>query len=142
MIPEVLLMVCRKLLEAHFEKLRAEGDDEHVNEEDEEKAWEGWEVDSESSDSDSEGWIAVSSDEEDIVISDSEDESEKKGKQKGEQAMDTEAPPTEAAQDAGPPRISTLATTKVSHSGRFHTRIIEHHFFRYLRLLTLRYSMI
>lgn len=111
-----------KLLEAHFEKLRAEGNDGDGANEDEggEEDWEGWEVDSESSDSSSEGWIDVSSDEEEeIYISESEDESSKKGKRKeekhdaGVEAMNTTTdlqPQTEAAA-----RVSSLATTKVSH---------------------------
>ncbi|GJJ07770.1 hypothetical protein Clacol_001975 [Clathrus columnatus] len=106
-----------ELLEAHFEKLRAEDDGNgvEVNEEDDEAAWEGWEVDSETSDSESEGWIDVSSDDEDdIVISDSEDESTKKGKRKDKKEADEsmETDPPEVIESV--PRTSTLATTKAS----------------------------
>lgn len=49
-------------------------------EEAEDEGWDGWEVDSDDSDSDEEGWINVSSDEEDINIamSDEEDDNKKK----------------------------------------------------------------
>jgi len=62
------LTLHRKLLEAH---LRETGE----NDADEGDDWNGWEVDSESSDSSSEeGWIDVPSDsDEDLVVSDSED---------------------------------------------------------------------
>ena len=52
-----------------------------VDGEDGEKdGWAGWEVDSDSDDSssDSEGWIDVSSDGEDLELSDSDDEKEAK----------------------------------------------------------------
>ncbi|KAG6850477.1 hypothetical protein H0H93_012898 [Arthromyces matolae] len=82
------------LLEDHLQRLR---DEEGVvlgdNEEDE-SVWEGWDVESDSSDSESdsdEEWHNVSDDDHDIVISDSEDE----------------------AKSDAPARISTLATTKI-----------------------------
>ncbi|ESK96514.1 sda1 family protein [Moniliophthora roreri MCA 2997] len=88
------------LLEDHLQKLREE--DGEMNEEDDEAAWNGWDVESDSSeDSDeSEGWINVeSSDEEFFDVSDSEDEAEK-GKEQ----------PEESAKEAA---VSALATTKI-----------------------------
>jgi protein SDA1 len=83
------------------------GEDEPPSdgEEDDENAWEGWELESESSDhsSDSGGWIDVESDGDHLNISDSEDEDKKNI---GKPAAN-EAPPTETN------RTSTLATTKV-----------------------------
>ncbi|KAK7061025.1 Severe Depolymerization of Actin [Paramarasmius palmivorus] len=87
------------LLEDHLQKLREE--DGEMNEEDEEAAWNGWDVESDSSEEsdESEGWINVeSSDEEFIDVSDSEDEGEKKEQ--------LEEPPKEAT-------TSALATTKI-----------------------------
>ncbi|CAK5279508.1 unnamed protein product [Mycena citricolor] len=86
------------LLEDHLQQLREE--DSNVMEEDDEAAWEGWDVDSDSSDSESEGWINVSDNEEDLHISDSDDENEKKP-----------VVPLEEFDPAN--RISTLATTKI-----------------------------
>ncbi|KAG6845041.1 hypothetical protein H0H87_001378 [Tephrocybe sp. NHM501043] len=84
------------LLEDHLQSLREE-EGVVLGEEDDEGAWDGWDVESDASDSDSEDeWHNVSDDEDNIVISDSEDEAEKAN------------PKSEA-----PPRISTLATTKV-----------------------------
>ncbi|KAG6865281.1 hypothetical protein C0991_003741 [Blastosporella zonata] len=86
------------LLEDHLQSLRDEegvilGDDEE-----DEGAWDGWDLESDGSDSESDDeWHNVSDDDNDLVISDSEDEAEK------------EKPKPEAA----PPRISTLATTKI-----------------------------
>ena len=73
---------------------------------DDENAWEGWELESESSDdsSDAGGWIDVESDGGDhLSISDSEDEDKKDNSKPTE----NEASSTEAN------RTSTLATTKV-----------------------------
>lgn len=67
-------------------------------EEDDEEAWKGWDVDSASSESESEDWIDVEDNNKDLYISDSEDE----GKPE-------ERPPSPDAST----RISTLATTKV-----------------------------
>src|SRR6266702_1001508 len=75
-------------------------------EEEDEKAWDGWELESESSDdtSDSGGWIDVESDGGDhLSVSDSEDEDKKSNGKLPE----NEGPSTEAN------RTSTLATTKV-----------------------------
>lgn len=80
-------------------------------EEDEEAAWEGWDVESDSEGSDSEEWMDVDQGGEDnLNISDSEDEAEKPSGSKPTGA-DADATPA-AAPD--PDRISTLATTKVS----------------------------
>ena len=91
-----------QLLEDHYKQLREEeGIESGDEEEDDEAAWDNWEVESDSSDS-TEGWVDVSSDsEDDIEISDSEDEGEQtKGKKKGKQA-DIAEPPEEAfAQNA------------------------------------------
>ncbi|KAJ2916019.1 hypothetical protein MD484_g4411, partial [Candolleomyces efflorescens] len=84
------------LLEDHFKVLEnGKEEDDSDNEDD----WKGWEVESDSSsDSESEGWIEVSDDEnENLVISDSEDEGEDK-------------PMAEAQVEK---KISTLATTKI-----------------------------
>ncbi|KAJ7197289.1 SDA1-domain-containing protein [Mycena pura] len=87
------------LLEDHLQKLR---DDENVvMEEDDEAAWEGWDVDSASSESESEDWIDVEDNNKDLYISDSEDEDKPE-----------ERPPDEPSADAST-RISTLATTKI-----------------------------
>jgi len=81
-----------------------------VNEEDDEAAWEGWEVDSDSSNSypESDGWINVESDGDDLKITDSEDESPKKGR--GEKKAEDNEEKSTAAEIT---RISTLATTKI-----------------------------
>ncbi|KAG6910891.1 hypothetical protein DXG01_006574 [Tephrocybe rancida] len=85
------------LLEDHLQSLRDEEGVVLDDEEDQEAAWDGWDVESDKSDSDSEDeWHNVSEDDNDLVISDSEDEAER------------EQPKSEA-----PPRISTLATTKI-----------------------------
>lgn len=83
-------------------------------EEDDEAAWENWDVETDSSESESEGWIDVSSDGEDLEVSDSEDEKEMSSAQAGDKAKDA----SDAGQDtqAEENRISTLATTKVKAS--------------------------
>ena len=97
------------------------------DEEDDEGAWEGWDIESDLSEESSYGWLSVDSDSDnDIEVSDSEDEADKtstkkskgKGKQKaggedsdaemGENTEETEETPEDAVK-----RISTLATTKV-----------------------------
>jgi len=89
------------LLEDHFQKLREE-DDVEMNDEDEAAAWEGWDVETDSSgdESESEDWIEVSDDENDLVVSDSDDDEPKPAK-------------AESAEPDAPKRISTLATTKI-----------------------------
>ncbi|PBK96528.1 protein required for actin cytoskeleton organization and cell cycle progression [Armillaria gallica] len=94
------------LLEDHFNKLREE--DEAVDmDEAGDAGWENWDVESDSSDSDeeSEGWIDVDDADDQLVISDSEDEGEKKD---GENAKAEEKNSEDAAT-----RVSTLATTKI-----------------------------
>jgi len=72
------------------------------DEDDDEAQWKGWEVESDSdSDSDSEGWQSVSSDDGDIVISDSEDEKDDEDKEMANKVSEVEK------------KISTLATTKI-----------------------------
>jgi protein SDA1 len=82
------------------------GEDEGSGDEDEAGAWEGWEIESDSSDdsSDSGGWIDVESDGEDhLNVSDSDGEDGKSG----DKLRKDDGP----ASDAN--RTSTLATTKV-----------------------------
>lgn len=109
------------LLEDHLKQLRAEeGVDDGVFEEDDEAAWEGWDIESDSDEESSDGWLDVESDGDDLDISDSEDEGDSKKKQKlkskGDEdvEMDKEdqTQQGESAEDALK-RISTLATTKV-----------------------------
>ncbi|KAF8273098.1 protein required for actin cytoskeleton organization and cell cycle progression [Lactarius quietus] len=94
------------LLEDHLKTMRGEDESPSDGEEDDENAWEGWELESESSD-DSSGsgrWIDVESDGGDrLDISDSEDED----KRSNEKPSANEAPSTDAN------RTSTLATTKI-----------------------------
>ncbi|KAK0483327.1 SDA1-domain-containing protein [Armillaria novae-zelandiae] len=93
------------LLEDHFNKLREE-EDVDIDEADD-AGWENWDVESDSSDSDSEseGWIDVDDADDQLVISDSEDEGEKKD---GENAKVEEKNSEDVAT-----RVSTLATTKI-----------------------------
>lgn len=90
------------MLEDHLKEME-EGKE---GEEESEDEWKGWDVESDSSDSDSEedGWIAVSDDDGDLDISDSEDEKEN-GKDDDEEMKDATAEVEK--------RISTLATTKI-----------------------------
>ncbi|PBK77811.1 actin cytoskeleton organization and cell cycle progression protein [Armillaria solidipes] len=93
------------LLEDHFNKLR---EDEDVDmDEAGDTGWENWDVESDSSDSDeeSEGWIDVDDTDDQLVISDSEDEGEKKD---GENAKAEDKNSEDLAT-----RVSTLATTKI-----------------------------
>jgi len=70
-----------------------------LNDDDDEAAWDGWDVESESgSESSEDEWHNVSDDDQDIVVSDSDDDEPKEEKAETEEAK---------------PRISTLATTKV-----------------------------
>ncbi|PCH38771.1 SDA1-domain-containing protein [Wolfiporia cocos MD-104 SS10] len=104
------------LLEDHLKKLREEeGVASGEEDDDDEAGWEGLDVETDSSDESSDGWIDVDSDgDEDLEISDSEDEGEKrpsKGKTKAKgKAEESEATPTE---DSAAARISSLATTKI-----------------------------
>jgi protein SDA1 len=74
------------------------------SDDDDKSKWEGWDVETDSSESsDDEGWIEVDSDsDKDIVVSDSDDEDDKK----------ENGPPLEA-QTLQAPQPSTLGTTKV-----------------------------
>ncbi|KAG8836235.1 Severe Depolymerization of Actin [Serendipita sp. 399] len=95
------------LLEQHLKQARGSGSDLDMSEGDEEKAWENWDVASESSSDESEdGWINVESDgQEEFMVSDSDDE-------KGTVAPETTGGGTAAAKE----RVhlaSTLATTKI-----------------------------
>ncbi|KAI0272597.1 SDA1-domain-containing protein [Gloeopeniophorella convolvens] len=93
------------LLEDHLKSMRGDDAGSGDEEEDEEKAWEGWEMESDSSEdsSSSGGWVDVESDGEDhLSISDSEDEKEKK-----------DDPSAKAGPSTNANRISTLATTKI-----------------------------
>lgn len=84
----------------HRETMDIDGDEEAKD------GWEGWEVgsDSDESSSDSEGWVDVSSDGEDLVLSDSEDEKEN--------ADDKGAEKKENSEEANPD-LTDVGTTKV-----------------------------
>jgi protein SDA1 len=88
-----------------LQKLREE-DGLDLDQEDDDAMWQGWDIESTDEDEDSdedEDWINVDGDEDEpLVISDTEDENEK--------AKNDESP--------NPPRISTLATSKVSLKSR------------------------
>lgn len=102
------LTVITQLLEDHLQKLR-DKDGEVDTEDNDEAAWQGWDVESDSSEeSEEEGWMDVDSGGEDnLEISDSEDEQDK--------AADDKVPVEQSAEEPSDPnRISTLATTKVS----------------------------
>ena len=90
-----------------MQKLREE-DGLNLVGEDDDSVWKGWDIESNDSDEDSdqdEEWINVDDDEDEpLVISDSEDENEK--------AKNDRATPTYESPNL--PRISTLATSKVS----------------------------
>ncbi|KAG9318289.1 SDA1-domain-containing protein [Chiua virens] len=95
------------LLEDHLKKLREE--DTGEMEEDDEAGWENWDVETDSSESDSERWIDVSSEGEDIEVSDSDDDKEMlsaKDKTKDASEVDGDTQTQET-------RVSTLATTKI-----------------------------
>jgi protein SDA1 len=85
-------------------------------EEDEAEDWKNWEVESDSSD-DSEGWINVESDGEDIVISDSEDEKEppaKKTKLDGDApTADSEKENKAKSEEPESAKLSKLLTTTI-----------------------------
>lgn len=85
---------------------------------DDEAAWEGWDVEDDSSDESEDGWISVEEDGKDLDISDSEDEDGKsknksKGKKKAQDEEDDEKAEDEEQPPAEPARVSSLATTKV-----------------------------
>ena len=90
--------------------------------EDDDTVWQGWDIESDESDEDSdedEDWINVDDDEDEpLVISDSEDENENEKAKTGRANQDHES--------SNPPRISTLATSKV----RSYQRRLVHLFLR------------
>ena len=92
------------------------GDGEEI--ENDEAGWDGWEVDSDSSDSsESEGWIDVESDgDQNLDISDSEDDQPTDNKKPSITTTGDANVPSPQVEDA--PRISTLATTKVKFSSQ------------------------
>jgi len=84
-------------------------------EEDEATNWQNWDVESDDSDSES-GWINVESDGEDINISDSEDEADKKKQPPSKKTkLDSATPaPTDTAEDKeNAQRISKLLTSTI-----------------------------
>ncbi|KAK6353134.1 Severe Depolymerization of Actin [Orbilia brochopaga] len=106
------------LLEKWYEEQKAkkgeEGGEEEVDGDDDDQAWEGWDVESDSDDSGS--WIAVASDDEkDIEISDSEDEKpsarSKKARADDEPVANGGSAEQPAAESEG--NIMSLATTKI-----------------------------
>ncbi|KIJ69642.1 hypothetical protein HYDPIDRAFT_172966 [Hydnomerulius pinastri MD-312] len=105
------------LLEDHFKALRAEETGGDMEVDDDEAAWEGWDVqtDSSESDSESEGWISVESDGEDLEVSDSEDEGKEKQTVAGKSKVGEKKGEGEEKEDAqvDENRVSTLATTKI-----------------------------
>ncbi|KAF2203087.1 SDA1-domain-containing protein [Delitschia confertaspora ATCC 74209] len=78
--------------------------------EDEAEDWKNWDVEEDSSD-DSEGWINVESDGEDIVISDSEDEDKPAAKKPKLDSTSTKSKSEEP--EAAAKKISKLATTRI-----------------------------
>ena len=90
-----------------MQNLREE-DGLNLDGEEDDVVWQGWDIESDDLDEDSdedEDWINVDDDEDEpLVISDSEDENEK--------AKDDRATPSRESPNL--PRISTLATSKVS----------------------------
>lgn len=93
-----------------------EGDDDTV--------WQGWDIESNESDEDSDGdedWINVDDDEDEpLVISDSEDENENENAKNDRANQGPESP--------NPPRISTLATSKVGSCKSMLVFVILMHF--------------
>ncbi|KAH9830989.1 SDA1-domain-containing protein [Rhodofomes roseus] len=103
------------LLEDHLQKLREEEGVASDAEGDDEAGWEGWDLESDSSEESdvSEGWIDVDSGgEDDLDISDSEDEADKKDAKGKSKAKGEDEPPAKADETAAA-RISLLATTKI-----------------------------
>jgi len=90
----------------------AEGlDSEEEDEEEENAGWQNWDVESDASD-DSDGWINVESDNEDIHISDSEDEKDKRATKRTKIEGTGNETNTTTAED-GPKSTSQLATTRL-----------------------------
>lgn len=79
--------------------------------EDDEAAWKGWDVETDSSDeSGSEGWISVDDGNDDLELSDSDDEGEKLSKAEKKDMEDGKVMDTTSDPQL---RTSALATTKV-----------------------------
>ncbi|EIN07629.1 protein required for actin cytoskeleton organization and cell cycle progression [Punctularia strigosozonata HHB-11173 SS5] len=99
------------LLEDHLQKLREENGDEMDVDVDDSAAWEGWDVETDSSEesSDEEGWLNVESDEEPLEVSDSEDEDMEKAKT----VSSADAKQDDKLVEDATLRVSTLATTKI-----------------------------
>jgi protein SDA1 len=100
--------VCRRSsLEDHLRTTRGDDGASSDGEEDDEEAWEGWEIESKSSDdsSDSRGWIDVKSGGEDhLSVSDSDSEHEKSRAQPLEHdgpSSDANRPDINARNDKG-----------------------------------------
>ena len=118
------ITVVLQLLEDHLKALRAEegvASDASNASLNDEAAWDGWDVEEDSSEGESDGWINVESDSEDLEISDSEDESDKKEKKnkketkrkKGKNDDDDDDETEDAEKEKEPVRVSSLATAKV-----------------------------
>ncbi|KAG9075671.1 Severe Depolymerization of Actin [Ceratobasidium sp. UAMH 11750] len=108
--------ISAQLLEDHLGNHSDVGSDAESDDE----GWDGWDVESDSSESSdaSDGWIDVESDSEELDISDSEDEGDKKRRKGKEKEVDEgEHEDAEMAGEevkgAEPARVSTLATTKI-----------------------------
>lgn len=117
-----------------MQKLREE-DGVELEDDDDEAMWQGWDVESDSgSDSDAEDWINVDdNNNDDLVISDSEDEGKPKVKSAEVSQEDT----------ASIPRLSTLATTKVSCIViQFGSLTLQSYLSRFLHRPTLPFSTI
>jgi|SRR5882762_9446337 protein SDA1 len=97
-----------QLLEDHINKLRKDNNAGEGYDDDDEIAWKGWDVESDASeDSKSEGWMDVDSGNEDLEISDSDDEQAVVTMAQGKSTGDGDE------RSPNPDRVSTLATTKV-----------------------------
>jgi len=96
------------LLEDHLRNLREEDNFYGAeNDDNEEYAWKDWDIESDSSEesgSGSDGWIDVDSGNDNLEITDSEDEQGEVSKSGRKTTKDGE----------GPGRVSTLATSKVA----------------------------
>ncbi|KAJ6256041.1 hypothetical protein Dda_9133 [Drechslerella dactyloides] len=104
------------LLEKWYEEQKQnkteEGGDGADGDVDDDQAWEGWDVESDSDESGS--WIAVASDDEnDIEISDSEDDKPSTKSKKAKAGAPTEGDSAEPPDSAATDGIMSLATTKI-----------------------------
>ena len=102
------------MLEDHLRELReTDGCGPEWEQERDGAAWEGWDVESDSSDESSDGWIDVDSEGSLVDLSDSENESEGLG-QSGERILNNSQKSFET--QITPSRVSSLATRKVCFS--------------------------